>query len=382
MSLVRRQTEISAHIVAFSRYLRGQGFAIGPDRESAALLALAQVPFDDENFFYLALRSVFPQTKKQLNEFDQLYGKYWKELAKAVDSKIKTQEEESKEKKKKKAKQDAQSAFEALKNWLHGKNDNQEEELAAYSLGNVLEQKDFSTFTDDDLRESQQVIRLLVQKLRKTTNRRYKSAKKGGSLDLRKIISSNLRGSDEILNLYYRQPARNKIKLVLICDVSKSMDLYSRFFVQFMYAFQNLYQSIETFVFSTQLCRITEDLKEMDYEKALVNLSESVPSWSGGTDLGVAFKTFADNYAFRKLNSKTIVLIVSDGWDTGESTELSESMALIARKARRIYWLNPLANSPDYRPETKALKAILPHIDALLPAHNLDSLKKVVEQLR
>jgi uncharacterized protein len=382
MSLVQRQTEISAHVVAFSRYLRGRGFVIGPDRESAALLALAQVPFDDENYFYLALRSVFPQTKKQLNEFDQLYGKYWKELAKAVDSKIKTQEEESKEKKKKKPKQDAQSTFEALKNWLHRKNETEEEELSAYSLGNNLEQKDFSTFTDDDLRESRQVIRLLVQKLRKTTSRRHKSSNKGSLLDLRKIISSNLRGSDDVLKLYYRQPARNKIKLVLICDVSKSMDLYSRFFVQFMYAFQNLYQSIETFVFSTQLCRITEDLKEMDYEKALSNLSEFVPSWSGGTDLGVAFKTFADNYAIRKLNSKTIVLIVSDGWDTGESTELSESMALIARKARRVYWLNPLANSPDYRPETKALKAILPHIDGLLPAHNLDSLKKVVEQLR
>jgi uncharacterized protein len=383
MSLVQRQLELSAHVVAFGRYLRAKGFAIGPDRESDALLALAKVPFDDETYFYLALRSVFPQTKKQLNEFDQLYGKYWKELAKAVDSKIKTQEEESKQKKKKKPKQDDSSAaFEALKNWLHGKNESEEEELASYSLGNSLEQKDFSTFTDDDLRESQQVIRLLVQKLRKTVSRRYKSSNKGSQLDLRKIMSANLRGGDEIVNLYYRQPARNKIKLVLICDVSKSMDLYSRFFVQFMYAFQNLYQSIETFVFSTQLCRITEDLKEMDYSKALENLSEAVPSWSGGTDLGVAFKTFADNYATKKLNNRTIVLIVSDGWDTGESTELAQSMAFIARKARRTYWLNPLANSPDYRPETKALKAIMPHIDGLLPAHNLDSLKKVVEQLR
>jgi uncharacterized protein len=382
MSLVQRQTELSAHIVAFGRYLRQHGFAIGPDRESDALLALAKVPFDNEDYFYLALRSIFPQNKKQLNEFDQLYGKYWKELAKAVDSKIKTQEEESKEKKKKKPKQDDQAAFEALKNWLHRKNESEEEELSAYSLGGSLNQKDFSTYTDDDLKESQRVIRLLVERLKKTTSRRYKSSSKGSQLDLRKMISSNLRGSDEILNLYYRKPAQNKIKLVLICDVSKSMDLYSRFFVQFMYAFQNLYQSIETFVFSTHLYRITEDLKEMDYTKALENLSETVPNWSGGTDLGVAFKTFTDNFAFRKLNSRTIVLIVSDGWDTGESTELSESMALVARKSRRVYWLNPLANNPGYRPETKALKAIMPHIDGLLPAYNLDSLKRVVEQLR
>ena len=155
-----------------------------------------------------------------------------------------------------------------------------------------------------------------------------------------------------------------------------------RFFVQFMYAFQNLYASIETFVFSTKLLRITEDLKEMEFQQALDNLSDSVPNWSGGTDLGAAFREFVQEYALRKLNSKTVVLIVSDGWDTAESPDLAENMAKIRRKARRVYWLNPLASTPNYSPEVRGLKAVMPHIDALLPAHNLESLKEVIGAIR
>jgi uncharacterized protein len=376
MSLIHRQTELSANIVAFGRYLRQKGFAIGPDREADALLALSKIPFNDQTQFYLALRAIFPQNKKQLNDFDSLYTTYWKEVAKAVDSKIK----ETITQKKKKTAIDQQTTFEALKNWLHGNKQNNEE-LSAYSLGENILKKDFGSYTDDDLAQSQQLIRELVRHIRRIVSRRYKASKQGQQLDLRKILSHNFRGTDEIINLFYRKQTQNKLRLVLLCDVSKSMDLYSRFFVQFMYAFQNLYQSIETFVFSTELRRITEDLKEMDYAQALENLSDNVPNWSGGTDLSLSFEQFVEKYAFRKLNSRTIVLIVSDGWDTGENT-LDKSMAQIKRKARRIYWLNPLASSPDFKPEVKALQTAMPYLDAHLPAYSLDSLKQVLEKLR
>ena len=382
MSLVQRQTELSVHVVMFSRFLRTKGFPLGPDREADALQALAVVKVGDEINFYLALRAVFPQNRKQIRDFDALYTTYWKELAKAVDSKIKDQETVSKQKKKA-SKPNSEAAFEALKNWLHGKSkQDSEEELAAYSLGESILGKDFSSYTDEDLQESQQVIRQLVQRLRKIQSRRYVATRKGGQLDLRHILRDNFRRGDEIVNLFYKKQAQTKIKIVLICDVSKSMDLYSRFFVQFMYAFQNLYASIETFVFSTKLLRITEDLKEMEFQQALDNLSDSVPNWSGGTDLGAAFREFVQEYALRKLNSKTVVLIVSDGWDTAESPDLAENMAKIKRKSRRVYWLNPLASTPNYSPEVRGLKAVMPHIDALLPAHNLESLKEVIGAIR
>jgi len=380
-NLIQRQVELSAHVVAFSRFLRSKGLPIGPDREADALKALIEIEVGEEEQFYLAMRSIFPQNRKQLREFDEYYFKYWKELAKAVDSKIKDDAKES-EQKKKKPKQNGEAAFEALKNWLNGNKQTQAEELASYSLGEPLMQKDFGSYTDDDLHEARRLVRQLVQRMAKTMSRRYAATKSGGVLDLRKILRKNLRKGEEIVDLFHRKPARNKIRLVLLCDVSKSMDLYSRFWVQFMYAFQTLYQSIETFVFSTTLVRITEDLKEMEYTQALENLSERVPNWSGGTDIGTMLRAFMDEFALRKLNSRTIVLIVSDGMDTGEGDDLAQNMERIRKKARRVIWLNPLAGSPDYRPEVKALKAVMPYLDLHVPAHNLESLKRVIEQLR
>lgn len=380
-NLIQRQVELSAHVVAFSRFLRGKGLPVGPDREADALKALAEIQLGEEEQFYLAMRSVFPQNRKQLREFDELYTKYWKELAKAVDSKIKDEAEES-EQKKKKPKQNGEAAFEALKNWLNGNKQSQTEELASYSLGEPLTLKDFGSYTDEDIHEARRLVRQMVQRMAKTMSRRYEITKNGGQLDLRRVLRNNFRKGEEIIDLFHRKPARNKIRLVLLCDVSKSMDLYSRFWVQFMYAFQTLYQSIETFVFSTKLVRITEDLKEMEYTQALENLSERVPNWSGGTDIGTMLRQFVDEYAMRKLNSRTIVLIVSDGMDTGDGDDLAKNMEQIRRKARRVIWLNPLAGSPDFRPEVKALKAVLPHLDLHAPAHNLESLKRVIEQLR
>ncbi len=379
--MISRLTSLSAHMVAFSRFLRANGIPLGPDREADALKALAEINLGDEAQFYLAMRSIFPQNRKQLRAFDELYAKYWKELAKAVDAKIKDDAKESKPKKKKND-QNGEASFEALKNWLSGNRQAEQEELAAYSLGEPLSQKDFGSYTDEDLYEARRIIRTLVQRMAKTMSRRYEATRSGGQLDLRRILRNNFRKGDEIIDLFYRRPARNKIRLVLLCDVSKSMELYSRFWVQFMYAFQNLYQSIETFVFSTKLCRITEDLKEMEYTQALENLKERVPHWSGGTDIGATLREFTQEYAMKKLNSRTIVLIISDGMDTGEGDDLALNMERIRRKARRVIWLNPLAGSPDYRPEVKALKAVLPHLDLHAPAHNLESLKRVVEQLR
>jgi uncharacterized protein len=378
--LIQRQTELSAHIVAFGRFLRTKGFPITTDREADALRSLCFVDIGKESDFFLSLRAIFPQTIQQLRAFDALYVAYWKELDKAVDSKIKDQENQATQKKKKQQ-PSSEAAFEALKNWLHNKQNTEPEELASYSLGEPLSQKDFGSYTDADMYDAQRIIRLLVQRIQKTNTRSYVASANGKRLDLRQILRQNFRAGDEIFQLYYKQPQRNKIRLVLLCDVSKSMDLYSRFWVQFMFAFQNLYRSIETFVFSTQLFRITEDLREMDYTKALENIREQVPSWSGGTDIGQALQTFVDDFGIKKLNARTIVLIISDGWDTGECTDISKNMQRIAARARRVFWLNPLASNPDYKPETKALKAILPHISALLPAHNLESLRQVVDSL-
>lgn len=200
-NLIARQTSLSGHIVAFSRFLRASGMSVGPDREADALKALAEINVGDEVQFYLALRSIYPQNRKQLREFDELYVKYWKELAKAVDSKIKEDAEESKSKKKKNN-QNGEASFEALKNWLSGNRQPEQEELASYSLGEPLSQKDFGSYTDEDLYEARKIIRTLVQRMAKTMSRRYEAARSGGQLDLRRVLRNNFRKGDEIIDLF------------------------------------------------------------------------------------------------------------------------------------------------------------------------------------
>lgn len=379
--MLHRETEISGHIVAFSRYLRVKGFIISPMRESDALLALTYIEPNKQNF-YLALRCIFPQNFKNLKDFDLIFDNYWKELEKGVDSKIAMSEQESAKKKNKPVeKKQTAPAFESLKNWLYGNKD-KEEELAAYSDDVSLEKKDFSEFTDDDLAEAEKLIKLIARRLAQKPSRRFEASRKKGILDFRRTLQKNFRNGEEILFLYRKRPKPTRVKLFLICDVSKSMEIYSRFFVQFMFAFKKVYHRIETYVFSTSLQRISDELNESDFRTALQKLSNNIPEWAGGTDIGQSLKTFAENDCQRLLDRKSIVLIVSDGLDMGEPEVLEESLKTIKKRANKIVWLNPLAGHAGYKPEARAMKTAMPLLDVFSSGHNFDTLKEVILKLK
>ena len=155
-------------------------------------------------------------------------------------------------------------------------------------------------------------------------------------MDLRRTMRQSLRRGGDLLDLMHRRRRRQRLKLVLICDVSKSMDLYSRFLIQFIYAFQTVYRRIETFVFSTSLHRITDQLKEQSMDEAVARLSENVPDWSGGTKIGASLRQFVDDFSLKVVDPATVVLVISDGWDTGEVELLSESMAHLKKSSRVI----------------------------------------------
>jgi len=159
------------------------------------------------------------------------------------------------------------------------------------------------------------------------------------------------------------------------------MNLYSRFFIHLIYAFQNAYDKIETLVFSTALHRVSELLDNNAFDTAFEAISERVPQWSGGTTIGSCLHDFTTNYSHGMLDKKTIVLILSDGWDTGEPLVLKEAMKTIYKKSKKVIWLNPLAGSPDFSPAAIGMKTALPYIDVLASAHNLESLKKVLQQI-
>jgi uncharacterized protein with von Willebrand factor type A (vWA) domain len=164
--------------------------------------------------------------------------------------------------------------------------------------------------------------------------------------------------------------------MVVLCDVSGSMDVYTFFLIQFLYGVQNGLRGVETIVFSTRLTRVTSLLRRRHLQTALRLISETVQDWSGGTKIGMCLREFNDTMAPAMVTSKTLVVIISDGWDTGDTTVLDAEMAKLRARAFRVIWLNPLLGSPNYQPLCKGMHTALPYVHDFMPIHNVESLRK------
>ncbi len=169
--------------------------------------------------------------------------------------------------------------------------------------------------------------------------------------------------------------------LILICDISGSMDRYSRLLLRFVHALEHGLDTVEVFVFSTRLTRITRELRKRDVDSAIEQVVKSVDDWSGGTRIGEAIKAFNYQWGRRVLGRGAVVLLISDGWDRGDSAMLSREMGRLQRACHRLIWLNPLLGMPGYQPLTRGLQAALPHVDDFLPVHNLQSLEQLGAKL-
>lgn len=368
---------MSANIVAFCRFLRTKDFKIAPPEEADALQTIEILePFYTPTFMRDALKVILTRSQDQADRFDELYDYYWKQVKHATDSKKVEQASEKKKPKPPSSKEDKQ--FQSLKDWLYGNKENEEElDLYTYSAAESLTKKDFSTMTDDELKEVYELIKMIARRLARQRNRRFKK-NKNGDLDLRKTLRQNMRRGGEMLEIIRKKKQKRRVKLVLLCDVSKSMELYSRFMIQFSFSFNQVFKQIETFVFSTKLAKITDILRGGNFDDILKNLSENVPNWSGGTRIGESFMDFIENYGEKYLTSRTIVFIISDGWDTGDLEALETAMKTFHKKADKVIWLNPLASNPSYEATTAGMKLALPYIDVFAAGHNVESLRKVV----
>jgi len=378
--MINRQTNLSANLVAFCRHLRQNDFTIGPAEEKDALQAIHLVnPFESTEYLELCLQATLCRTPFQLQQFPKLYQNYWKELDRAVDSKTTEKEEEKAQATKQSQKQ---PSLQALKSWLYGNKNKETIETATYSdggFGSVTEQVAFSS---QEMKEVFQLVQKLVQKIANRRSRRYKTTKKKAILDIKKSIRKNIVRNGEIVDILYKKKKKDNIKVVLLCDVSRSMELYSRFFIQFMYAFHSLFPKVETFAFATALHHISKELNKTSINKSLEEVINKIPDWSGGTKIGASLQQFNAEFGHKYLTSKTLVIVLSDGWDTDEVDLVGENMKQIHRKALKVLWLNPLAGSGDWEPEVRGMKAALPYVDALLPFHNVDSLREVVRDLK
>lgn len=246
--------------------------------------------------------------------------------------------------------------------------------VPTYSPQEMLNRKDFSEMGVEESRAITRAILLIATKIATQVSRRKKRSNRGEEVDPRWTMRKNIKYGGEVIDLVTRKRRIKKTKVVLLCDVSGSMDCYSRFLIQFMYGLQNELWGVETFVFSTSLSRITHLIRTKDIHNALEQISGTILGWSGGTNIGRSLSTFNREFAPTLVSHRTIVVIISDGWDRGDVSLLEREMRTLKRRCRKLIWLNPLLASENYEPLCKGMQAALPYLDLFLSMHNLNSL--------
>ena len=377
--------DLTRAMLGFGATLRASGLPVTTGALMDAVRALEMVDLMDRAQVYLALRTVLVSRMEEQPAFDRCFEAFWRfqaEEGQGLEGLVSmvqpTLPENEHGGNPPEAGQDKQAQI-ALDDWEEGEEaDDEPLEVPGLSNREVLMERDFSTFPAEQLDEVARLTVLIAKRLARRMSRRRKPTRRGGIVDLRRSMRANLM-KGEIIELRRRSRRRRKVRLVLLCDVSGSMDLYSRFLLQFLYALQNLFGRVETFTFATRLTRVSDLLRGPSYKRALRRLTE-VRDWSGGTRIGEAIRDFNQEWG-RLVDRRTIVLILSDGWDTGEPDVLAQEMLTLKRRAGRVLWLNPLLGNPSYEPLTRGMAAALPLVDHFAAAHNLSSLRELATHL-
>jgi len=371
---VPEQPDLLPRLGAFARLLHDAGVEAGPRRLTDATRALGYIDLKRQVDFRNALRAVFVGRKEDLPVFEAAFDIFWsppdpRATAGAMPGRSRA----------------LPLPPERAKAWaaalgLNQSQLNREQEVvevpassSGYSAEELLREKDFEQMT---WQETEQVRRLLAQSPWRMAERRTRRMRQAnsGAVDLRRSARHAIRASGELMRLFRRRPRVRRRPLVLICDVSGSMERYSRLMMIFAHAVARR-EDLEAFVFSTRLTRITRLLRYRDIDRALDSVSKRVHDFSGGTRIGDALADFNRHWARRVLGHGAVVIIVSDGWDRGDPTQLEAELIHLRRSAHRLVWLNPLLGSEGYEPLTRGMAAALPHCDDFLAAHNINALE-------
>ncbi len=372
------------NLILFGRLLRGLGLDVNPGRVMDVAHALAFVEIGRKSDFYHTLRSLLVHHHEDIPLFDQAFNFFWRKPAEGWEIRLPSLEQKIKPKKPLVTPPPLREPKtpEGEPPPAEGEQPPPILEITlTYSANEIARNKDFAEMTGEEIAAVRQLMATLIWKLGQRRTRRRRPGH-GRFLDLRRTVRKNLRYGGEILEWAKREPKLKPRPIVVIADISGSMERYTRLLLHFIYGLtMGLARPVESFVFSTHLTRITRQLQHKDIDQALREVGHHVSDWSGGTRIGEALKAFNFDWGRRVLGRGAIVLLISDGWDRGDIDLLKKEMARLQRNCQRLIWLNPLLGSPDYEPLTRGMQAALPHIDDFLPVHNLASLEDLAEHL-
>ena len=377
---------LDERVTGFCRLLRERGLPVTPAASIDAMRVLAWIDLGDRLDLYFAFRTLLATRRRDQPLFDASFAEWWGDASSRLDAT--PEQTRRRERPRERRVQDQREGAEgglALTRWLlasQAGDDDGATSLVAPSPNESRSKKNFATFDEADLAEIERLTASLARRIQARRSRRWKPAHGGAGarVDLRRTLRLSLKTGGDVVELARRERKRRRTKLVTLCDVSGSMDLYSRFLLQFLYALQHTFARVETFAFSTRLARITEALARGEYRSALDALARVETGWSGGTRIGASVAELVARWP-RLIDRRTVVIVLSDGWDTGEPEVLGSALRVVHRRAGRVIWLNPLLGNPTYRPLTRGMQAALPHVDVFAPAHNLASLEALARHL-
>lgn len=368
------------NLVLFGRVLRGLGLDVNPGRMIDLVQALAHVSLGRQADFYHTARALLCHRREDLPLFEQAFTLFWRNPPEGyrieMPGRTRPRRKPTVQPPPLKAPESADGEAPPT-----AETPPVVEVTLTYSAQEVLRRKDFAELTAEELAEVRHLIAHMLWELgQRRTRRREPGA--GQWLDMRRTIRRNLRYGGEILRWAERTPQYKPRPLVVLADVSGSMERYTRLLLHFIYSLGfGLRRPVESFVFGTRLTRVTRPMQQKDVDQALHEVAHTVTDWAGGTRIGDCFKRFNFDWGRRVLGRGAIVLIISDGWDRGDPEVLGAEMARLHRSCHRVIWLNPLLGSPEYEPLTRGLQAALPHVDDFLPVHNLASLEELAAHL-
>lgn len=363
---------VTAAMCGFGRFLREEGYTIGLGEMLDALRIAELGMLADRTALERALCSLYSTSREEAARFGRLFETYWSGSVRrkhavhrsavsvagprTVPVLLRSQEAQEAEE----SSDDAQGA----------------------SVADRLIQVDFARTRQEDQDSLETLADRLFARLSRRLLRRRAAARHGEELDLRRTIRLSIARGGMPFDLAFMARKLQRPRITAILDVSASMDRYSYFLLRFIYALGRRYARVNSFVFSTQLRCITREMRLIRRPEELADLAHESHAWRGGTRIGACLEEFVQLYGQQALSRNTLVLVLSDGLDTGDSAQLGLQVRRIRQQARKVLWLSPLAGMDDYEPLTRGVRDILPNVDEFLPAHNLDSLLQLEAHLR
>jgi uncharacterized protein with von Willebrand factor type A (vWA) domain len=359
--------------------LRQAGLPVSPEQSLDFARSLTLVEIGRKEQVFHAARSMLVTRHEHLALFTAIFNRFWQSVSDEMSGQPRTMPRAPRHK------PPAETIpLMVLMAQKAGKDDPEQEvadKAETFSSAELLHGKAFGAMTPEELETTKRLIQEMRWDMMQRRTRRRIADRKGSELHLRQVMRSAAQYGGVPLRLAWQKRKVKQRPFVLLADISGSMEKYSRLTLQFFYSVSHSFKEVECFVFGTRLTRITSQLKVKNIDVAIEEASHQVWDWAGGTRIGDSLYAFNRQWSRRVLRRGAIVLIISDGWDRGDTTRLKQEMRYLQHRCHRLIWLNPLLGRPTYQPQVEGMTAALPYIDDFLPIHNLQSLTELSRHL-